>query len=412
LLDVSLDGVAHLWRRTEEPVGRNQARKPLVRPLEVVGVDVELQPPIEVLIVGKDGPREKLLPQRLPEPLDLAQGLRVLRPALDVPDALLPQLLLKLRRSPPGRVLPPVVSQDLPGRPVGGDASAQRLHHQNRLLMVGQGIGDDVTRVVVHEGRHVDPFVTPKEKREDVRLPHLVRLGTLETPRQMCPLFPRSHALDQPLLVEDPPHRALRDPKRLKPRQDVTDPPRAVLGMLLPHRNNGLPPRTLRLPPLGGRLPRVRHETVKALPLIGRHPTLDRPIGHTEGPAHLVDRCAVLGNFLNHPQPKLHRVARRRRSSPPNGNLSLPGNRLPVHRRTSSPGAPVVDFVGRPVLLSLRKTPRVSRSPNSSTAAARRQYRQPPHRAPPTGHGPLSRLLFISVSPFRLPLSAKKDGRC
>ena len=48
--------------------------------------------------------------------------------------------------------------------------------------MVGERVGDDEARVVVHERREVQALVATEQEREDVRLPELVGLGALEAP--------------------------------------------------------------------------------------------------------------------------------------------------------------------------------------------------------------------------------------
>jgi hypothetical protein len=88
--DALLDRLAHLRRRPEETVRRHQPFDALVRALKVVGVHEESETTLAVGVVSKHRPAEKLLPERLPESLHLAQRLRVLRPALDVSDALAP----------------------------------------------------------------------------------------------------------------------------------------------------------------------------------------------------------------------------------------------------------------------------------------------------------------------------------
>jgi hypothetical protein len=101
--------------RTEEAVGGHQPVDTLVWALEVVAVHVERQPSLAVGKPAEDGAAEELLPQRLPEALHLAQGLRVLGPALDMPDPLAAQLALKVRLASPGRILAALVSEHLLG---------------------------------------------------------------------------------------------------------------------------------------------------------------------------------------------------------------------------------------------------------------------------------------------------------
>jgi hypothetical protein len=159
LLDVLLDRLAHVRGSSEESVRGHEPVDTSMGSLEIVGIDEQAQPPRAVGEVGKHRAREKLLPQRLPEPLHLAQRLRVLRPALDVADTLAPQLLFELRRASPRGVLPAVVRQHLLGRAVFGDTVQQRLHHQTRLLVVPERVRDDEPRVVIHEGCQVEPLM-------------------------------------------------------------------------------------------------------------------------------------------------------------------------------------------------------------------------------------------------------------
>jgi hypothetical protein len=160
LADGLLDGRAHLGRGTKETVRGHQSRKRLMGSLKIVGVDEEPQPPLTVSKVGKHRPRQKLVPQGLPESLDLPQRLRMLRSALDVPDPLAPQFLLELRLAPPRRVLSPLVGQKLAWRPVRRDSARQRLHHQARLLVVRERRRNQVARVVVQKRGQIQSLVS------------------------------------------------------------------------------------------------------------------------------------------------------------------------------------------------------------------------------------------------------------
>jgi hypothetical protein len=123
LLHLRLDARAHRTRRAEEPVGGGQTFQPLMRTLEVVVLDEQAHSALAVLEVGEHRPREQLLPQGLPEPLDLPAGLRVMRAALHMSDALALQLRFELGAPSPGGVLAALVGQDLPRRPVLCDAA-------------------------------------------------------------------------------------------------------------------------------------------------------------------------------------------------------------------------------------------------------------------------------------------------
>jgi hypothetical protein len=180
-----LDRVTHLRRCAKEAVGGHEPFESLVRSLEIVRLHEESDAAVAVREVGEDGAREKFVPERLPESFDLAERLRMLRAALDVLDAFATKLRLEVRRAPPRRVLSALVGEDFARSAVRRDAAAERLHHELRALVMRECIRDQVARVVVHEGRHVQALVAAEQKREDVRLPHLIRLRPLEATRRM-----------------------------------------------------------------------------------------------------------------------------------------------------------------------------------------------------------------------------------
>jgi hypothetical protein len=206
--DVRLDRRLHLRRRAEEAICGHQPFDALVRPLEVVAVHEEFEALQQVRVVGEHGAGEEFVPQRLPETLDLAECLRVVRAALDVPDALPLELGLELRLAAPGRVLTAVVGERLLRDAEGGDALLEGLHHQRRLHVVRDGPADDEAAVVVHEDGDVEPLMLAQQEGKDVRLPQLVRRRALEArlrPRRV--LYLRGLLLEQTLLVKNPPHR-------------------------------------------------------------------------------------------------------------------------------------------------------------------------------------------------------------
>ena len=323
-----------------------------MRPLEVVGADVERKPLLEVREVGEDRPRQEFLPQRLPEALDLAHGLWVLRPALDVPNPFSPQLFLEFRRPAPRRVLPPLVRQDLLRRSVGGDAAPKSLHDQGRSLVVRQGKRNQVPRVIVHEGRQVHAVVAPQKKREDVRLPELIGLGPLETPWRMLACRRRRRSLlEQPFLVQDSPDHRFGHPQRLESPQDVTNPARAVVGVLslqLRHRvasrvaprrprrhRTGVPQRPQPFDPAfpEGRDPRAqcrRPDSVRS-----RHVSVSRPSSE---------------NFLDSAHSKLHRVRVARKAEAPSrraGASTRSPSLVGLHFRLSLSGSPSAEKEGQ-----------------------------------------------------------------
>jgi hypothetical protein len=206
-----LDRRAHLWGGAEEAVSRGQTLQPLVRTLEVVVLHEHRHPALAVLEVGEHGAREKLLPHRLPEALDLAAGLRVMRPALYMPDALAAKLLFEPRLAPPSRVLAPLVGQDLARGAMVGDCASERLHHQRALLVMRHREAHQVARVVIQERRHIDPLVAAQQEGKQVRLPQLIGLGALETLLLGLRLRSRRRALlRKTLRLQHPAHRRLR----------------------------------------------------------------------------------------------------------------------------------------------------------------------------------------------------------
>jgi hypothetical protein len=112
--DPALDRFTHLRRRAKESVRRHQSRQRLVRSLEIVRLHKQVETPLAIRKIAKHGSGQKLVPQRLPEALNLAECLWMLRPTLDMPHPLPSQLLLEFRLPAPRRVLPPLVRQDFP----------------------------------------------------------------------------------------------------------------------------------------------------------------------------------------------------------------------------------------------------------------------------------------------------------
>ncbi len=282
-----------------------------MRALEVVCVDVQAQTSLAIAVVAEDRAREKLLPQRLPETLHLAQRLRVLRPALDVTDALTPQLLLEVRFAAPRRVLPPLVGQDLARRAPRRDGSLQRFHHQARSLVVRHRPAHQEARVVVHEGRHVEALVASQQEGEDVRLPHLVGRSAFEAPRRMVARRCRRRCLvDESRLVQDATHLRLAHAQRREARQHVADASRAPVGMLatlLDHRLM-LHLRAVRARLLCRCSRTPRHQRVHPSLLVGPDPVDDRGHARTEDPRELVQARRPAHRLLDHPQTQRQRV--------------------------------------------------------------------------------------------------------
>ena len=176
--------------------------------LEVIVLHEQRQPPLAVLEVGEHRPREQLLPQRLPEALDLAAGLRVVRAALHVLDAVTLELGLELRRAAPGGVLPALIGEDLARCAIVRDTTGQCFEHQRAPLVMRHRKTHQVARVIIQKRRDVQPLVPAQQKREQVRLPQLVRLGALEARRlALHSCLGRCAPLKHPFSREHPLHR-------------------------------------------------------------------------------------------------------------------------------------------------------------------------------------------------------------
>src|SRR5262249_55926427 len=158
-------------------------------------------------------------PERFPKALDLPEGLRVLRAALDVFDPFTPELFFEFRRATPCRVLPALVRQNLSWCSVVFDSSAKSIHHELALLVMCDRVRNDEARVIIHEALEVQTLVTSQQKREDVRLPKLIGLGTLETTFGVLALLLHRRRGDQSSLVQDAPHLGLRHPDSLEARE-------------------------------------------------------------------------------------------------------------------------------------------------------------------------------------------------
>lgn len=241
--DGALDLGAHVRGGLEVAVGGYKPVERLVRALEVVVADEVIEPALRVDGMREHGAAEELVPQGLPEPLDLAECLRMLRPAANVLDAHAGEQLLEFGLAAPHRVLPAVVGQHLGRLAVRRHTAIERLHHQRRLLVVRERVPDHEAAVVVHEHAHVEPLGASQPEREDVRLPHLVGHRALEASGRVLASRPFGRRLHQPFFVQDAPHHLLAHAQRLEARQHVPDPPRAPLLVLalelhdlLPHR--------------------------------------------------------------------------------------------------------------------------------------------------------------------------------
>jgi hypothetical protein len=212
-----------------------------VRALEVVVLHEQRRPPLAVLEVREHRAREKLLPHRLPEALDLAAGLRVVRPALDVAHAVAAKLLFEPGLATPGGVLAALVGQDLARGAIVRNAARQRLEHERAPLVVRHHHAHEVARVIVQERRHVDAFMAPQQEREEVRLPELIRLGALEAPiARLRSRLRRRPRRREPLALQHPPHRRVGGADAEEAPHHIANAPAPGLRLLSLHREHRL----------------------------------------------------------------------------------------------------------------------------------------------------------------------------
>lgn len=157
--NTKLDRGAYLRRRAKESVCGHKPIQRLVRSLEVVAMDEERNPARAIGKVSEDRAREKLIPQRLPKPLNLPERLRVLRPTLYVSNAVPSQLLFEFGRASPRSVLASLVRQNFARLTEVGNSALQCLHDEHRPLVMRQRVRHEKTRMVVHETSQVEPLV-------------------------------------------------------------------------------------------------------------------------------------------------------------------------------------------------------------------------------------------------------------
>jgi hypothetical protein len=125
------------------------------------------------------GAHQELLPDRLPEPFDLAQGHGMMRPALDVANPILPQLRLEARGPAPTRILAALIGEHLFGHAVFRHGRA--VHFQDVLGRLAAKYVQPyhVAGVVIEKPDQVGVLAS-QAKGEDVGLPHLVGCRALE----------------------------------------------------------------------------------------------------------------------------------------------------------------------------------------------------------------------------------------
>src|SRR5260370_42294350 len=161
--------------------------------------------------------------------------------------------------------------------------------------MMSERVRDDEPRVIVHDRCQVNPLVASQKKREDVRLPELIRTRPLEPAFGMFSFLDRLRRRDEARFVKNPPDLRLAHAKGLEARQEVADAARPVLRVLLPQPNDrrafGL---FRRRPPANRVLCRLWLRRVDATSLVGVDPLQDRRSTRSEDPTEPPERHLAL----------------------------------------------------------------------------------------------------------------------
>jgi len=330
LLDAFLDHLPELLGDAEEAVGRAEALERLVGPAVVVVFHPELDPlagGLEALELGAD---QKLLPDRLPEALDLPQGHGVVGAALQVVDVILPELGLEAGRAPPARELPALVGEHFFGDAVLRHGPAVDLQDVLRRLAAEDVQPHHVAGVVVEEADEVGVLAAQPEG-EDVGLPQLVRGRALEEARSgRIPLGFGARLLEELVRVQGAAHRLPAHRQEQDAPQELADPLDPGLGVA-PLERDGLPFHCRRH--LRARAP-LGHPRLQArLPLGAKpaHPRPQRTEADAEFAGDLRDGEAFLEAELHRFAPELKRVAVSVRVTRPALRLPLRPLLLPLN---------------------------------------------------------------------------------
>lgn len=308
--DLRLDRCAHGRGSTEEAIRRCQSIQCLVRTLEVVVLHEQLDTALAILEVREHRAHQQFLPQRLPEPLDLAASLRMVRPALHVCDAVPTQLVLKLGRATPRRVLPPLVGEDLARGTIVGDAARQRFQHQRAALVMRHRKAHQIPRVIIEEGSKINPLVPTQQKREQIRLPQLVRLSALEAmlrrPGAM-PHLPRDSPRACPFALQHPAHRRLRGTDAEHALHHIANAPAARLRLRCLQRHDHRTTRFATATWLRLRRARPGHQPRFPARAITLHPLKRRRVRHPQLQGNLICAQVLFNHRTREAHTHLHR---------------------------------------------------------------------------------------------------------
>ncbi len=229
-LDAGFDGLAQLAGDFKVAVRGAKSLDPLVGPLVIIVFDPEpnaLPGRVEAFELGAG---EELLPDRFPEPLDLAQRHRVVRPGFKMMRSVLLHLGLEAGGAPPVDVLPAIVGEHFFGRLIFGRRDPKHLQDILGGVAAKQIGPHQEPGIIVHEPDQVG-VTTAQPEGEDVGLPHLVGCGPLKETRahQIAPCFGPDF-LHQTLGLQRLAHRRRAGLEQEHPLEQLRDPLDAVGG--------------------------------------------------------------------------------------------------------------------------------------------------------------------------------------
>jgi hypothetical protein len=293
----------------EKPVGRAQSADALVGALVVVILHPEGGALLGLLEAVELDALQKLVEDRLPEPLDLAKGHGMMRTGTDMFDPVFFHLPLEPGFASPVRVLPAVVGEHFPGHTVFSNPTPVALQNVFGGLAAVKPQGGDVAAVVVHEADQVG-VLAGQPKGHDVALPQLVRTGTFEKPR-FGEVFRRLFLglVHQPLGRQGLVDGGLAGADQEKPLEYVGYSSRSILRVLFFKVDYPLP-NFSRLPGTAAGVP-LRFQPLGALAAIGPDPAMDGMAADAELLSKHLGAVAFLQEKQHHSQPELDRVGQR-----------------------------------------------------------------------------------------------------
>jgi len=348
LLDAALDHLPELLRDGEEAVGRAEPLERLVGPAVVVVLHPEPHPLAGGLEALELGAHQELLPDGLPEALDLPEGHGVVGSALQVVDMVLLELGLEAGRAPPTGELPALIGEHLLRDAVLRHRPAVDLQHVLRRLAAKDLQPHHVAGVIIQKADEVGVLAAQPEG-EDVGLPELVRRGALKgAGRGGVVRGLGSSLLEQGLFVEGAAHRLPAHGQEQDAPQELADLLDPEVGMA-PLERDGLPFHRRGHPRSRAPGPRLRLQARFPLRAIPAHPRPERTEADAELAGDLLEGEAFLETELHRFAPELVRIGvRALPSCPPPGlptrPLLLPLNlAVPCHGSHSLgvlPGTP------------------------------------------------------------------------